>query len=45
MILVRGATLPLLPDGEKAGMRGIGDRAESRLSGPLTLPSPHWEGK
>ena len=40
MTFAKDAAKPLLPGGEKAGMRGFGDREQSRPSNPLTLPSP-----
>jgi len=40
------ATKLLLPEGEKAGMRGFDVVDNSHALSPLTLPSPHWgEGK
>jgi len=34
------ADLPLLPEGEKVGMRGLADCEHPRGSSPLTLLSP-----
>jgi hypothetical protein len=40
--MMEAATILPLPDGERAGERGLGFSEHSPTQYPLTLPSPRW---